>query len=240
MKVISFSLWGTEPRYLVGMEKNVTLASRIYPGWFCRIYHSSEVPAATIERLRAQANVQLVPSDQQGSWASLHWRFDVAADPAVEVAIVRDADSRLNLREKAAVDAWLASGRAAHVMRDHPNHWAPMLGGMWGVRGGILPEISQALDRFGRPDRYDSDQRFQSDYVWPMIKRNCLQHDDYYARFPFPTRRRGREYVGQPFDEHDVPLLDGPTHLERQIRRAGRRVLEIVGVKTPIEPLFRK
>lgn len=239
MKVISFSLWGAAPKYLVGMEKNVALAAQLYPGWFCRIYHSSDVPLATIERLRSQANVQLVPRPQAGNWASLHWRFDVAADPAVEAAIIRDADSRLSLREQAAVNAWLASGRAAHVMRDHPLHWAPMMGGMWGIRGGIIPEMSEALDRFGRPDRFDSDQRFQSDYVWPRIKMNCLQHDDYFARLPFPTRRRGREFVGQPFDEHDRPLMVGPTHLESQLRRSARRALEMVGVKTAIGPLFR-
>jgi hypothetical protein len=42
----------------------------------------------------------------------------VAADADVDRFIVRDADSRLNSREKAAVDAWIASGATFPIMRD--------------------------------------------------------------------------------------------------------------------------
>mgnify|MGYP006292180853 FL=1 len=51
---------------------------------------------------------------------------------------MRDADSVLNIRERAAVDDWLASGAAFHVMRDHPVHCDLMLAGM----GGRIAAIS--------------------------------------------------------------------------------------------------
>ena len=46
----------------------------------------------------------------------------------------RDLDSVFTAREAAAVAEWVASGRAVHVMRDHPWHGAAMLGGTWGTR----------------------------------------------------------------------------------------------------------
>lgn len=44
--------------------------------------------------------------------------------------ISRDTDSRLGLRESAAVDEWVKSGKMLHTMRDHPvGHTAPILAG---------------------------------------------------------------------------------------------------------------
>ncbi len=70
-------------------------------------------------------------------------------------SIVRDADSRLNVREKAAVDAWIASGRPFHVMRDHaasPPHADP-----WrhvGLPGRIDSRHAARVARFeARPRR---------------------------------------------------------------------------------------
>jgi hypothetical protein len=52
----------------------------------------------------------------------MFWRFLVADDPTVDRYIIRDADSRLNMREKLAIDEWIASGKKIHILRDHPNH----------------------------------------------------------------------------------------------------------------------
>ena len=46
----------------------------------------------------------------------------------------RDLDSRLNDREQAAVQEWLNSKKEFHIMRDHPMHGWPILGGLWGCK----------------------------------------------------------------------------------------------------------
>ena len=43
---------------------------------------------------------------------------------------VRDADSVVNVREKVAVEEWLASTRHFHLMRDHYDHSELVLAGM--------------------------------------------------------------------------------------------------------------
>ena len=64
---------------------------------------------------------------------SMFWRFWAAADPTVERFISRDVDSRLMARDAVAVAAWEQSGKAFHVVRDHPSHSLyPMSGGLWG------------------------------------------------------------------------------------------------------------
>ncbi len=45
----------------------------------------------------------------------------------------RDLDSLVMPREWAAVEEWISSGRAFHMMRDNPEHGASFLGSAWGV-----------------------------------------------------------------------------------------------------------
>ena len=49
------------------------------------------------------------------------------------------------------------------------------------------------------------------------VRDSWLEHDGYFVHNPFPTRRVGREFVGQPFDEHDRPLIEGPSWLRERL-----------------------
>jgi hypothetical protein len=51
------------------------------------------------------------------------------ADSLVSVFLSRDLDSRVTVREHAAVYDWLNNTRASfHIMRDHPLHAVKILG----------------------------------------------------------------------------------------------------------------
>ena len=228
VRIIAFSLWGRDPKYVIGAIRNAELGPRIYPGWICRFYCGASTPIDAVATLEAFPHVEVVRRTEDGDWTGMFWRFLAAADRAVDVAIFRDTDSRLGARERAAVDAWLATDRPAHVMRDHPMHDVPILGGMWGVRGGILPDIAALIGGRPREARWQIDQEFLAETIAPRLRRQWIEHDEYFARMKFPTVRRGREYVGQPFDEHDRPLLPGPTTLERRLRQAARDVRRVL------------
>ncbi len=91
---------------------------------------------------------------RRGASDGMFWRFLAADDQRADAAIFRDVDSRISEREAHAVQEWLASGRAFHIMRDHPRHWRPMMGGMWGVRPGALPPIRGLYTRWRRKRWY--------------------------------------------------------------------------------------
>lgn len=222
MKVISFSLWGTMPKYTVGAVRNAELARAIYPEWICRFHCGSEVPTEILDRLRAFPNAQVILRSEPGDWRGLFWRFEPASDPAVEVMISRDTDSRLGRRERAAVDAWLRSDAAFHVMRDHPQHETAILGGLWGARRGSVPEMMSLAGAWEQANRWGPDQDFLAERIAPRVRGSWLEHDPYFANRPFPTRRRGREFVGQPFDEEDRPLITGPREIEVTLKRWAR------------------
>ena len=45
VRIISYGLYGANPRYVVGVLRNAELAPLVYPGWKVRVYLDRTVPA---------------------------------------------------------------------------------------------------------------------------------------------------------------------------------------------------
>ena len=243
--VISFALYSDHDKYMNGAVANAELAKLYYPGWTTRYYVASDVSAHIIALLERQgAEIVRVQQDFAHGMSTLVgndrmlWRLQVAVDPTVSRFIIRDVDSRLNSRESAAVAEWIQSGKAVHVMRDHPTHCQfSILGGMWGATGKSIPSIGQSMTEWvesiaattpGSASVGD-DQVFLKKHVWSLLDeehdsdtKNSLsvhENDAYCCRqhpkaHPFPTVRRSAQYVGQIHTEKGDVKFDHYTFLE--------------------------
>jgi len=204
-KIISFSLWGDNPKYTIGAIKNAELIDTVYPGWIGRFYCGKSVPIEIIEILKTYTNVEVIEMEENGDWSGMFWRFYACEDS--DVMISRDTDSRLNLREKNAVDEWLNSNKDFHIMRDHPYHNVLILGGMWGVRNGILKNIVDLIKNYNKGDFWQVDQNFLSEQIYPIVVNTSFVHDSYHDINPwskkFSIERINQEFVGDVFDEHN-------------------------------------
>src|SRR5258705_2986561 len=138
--------------------------------------------------------------DEPGDHRGMFWRFLAATDETVDVAIFRDADSRLGARERAAVDEWLAGDHDVHLMRDHPWHRTAIMGGMWGVRGGALWNLRTLIAQHQPRSYWQCDQDFLRERVFPLVRERAHVHDEFFDRRPFPVARQGTEFVGDAFD----------------------------------------
>lgn len=201
-KVISFSLWGNNPKYTIGAIKNANLAPIVYPNWICRFYVSNDVPNDIVRELEKTSEV--IKLNSIGNWKLTVERFK-AIDEDVECVLFRDTDSRLNNREKAAVDEWLKSNKTLHIMKDHPYHGGfPILAGMWGLKKkGFKLNMSKMLSIYSNTEQYHYDQIFLNDYIWKYYSDDYIIHDEFFNKKPFPTARNGLQFVGQVFDEND-------------------------------------
>lgn len=206
-KLITFSLWGDNPKYVIGALKNVELAKILYPDWICRFYVGKSVPKQILNILNKNENVEIVEMDENGNWSGMFWRFYPASEDDVDIMISRDCDSRLSQREKSAVDEWINSDKGFHIMRDHPYHGVEILGGMWGVKKGVLPEMKKFIDEFIKGEFWQVDQNFLKEKIYPLIFNNSMVHDEFhnYESFKkkFPLERLNKEFVGDVFDEND-------------------------------------
>jgi hypothetical protein len=198
--IVSFSLWGRDPLYGRGALANLRLAGIHYPGWRVRIYTDDPSllegacePGVPLEVVRMPANTGV---------RGMFWRFLAASDEGAQAILFRDCDSRLNAREAAAVSDWLASGHRFHVMHDHAEHasW-PMLGGMWGVRGGVIQDMERRLAAWGAFGAKLDDMRFLAERVWPEARLDLSHHTSvavpHAAGAPFPPHPPFAGFVGQ-------------------------------------------
>lgn len=216
MKVIAFSLWGDKPAYTIGAIRNADLAAELFPDWVCVFYCFSSVPESIISELQSRKNVLVRKVEGDYNTADsrgMFHRFLPAEEHGVEYMMSRDTDSRLSERERLAVDEWLKSGTDLHIMRDHPYHGVPMLGGMWGVKGGKLKGIAAAMEEFTPTSDKGQDQAFLWEWVWDKVltaELSCTVHDPFFSKIPFPqgscrgNGNGGVWFIGQCFDENDT------------------------------------
>ena len=194
LNVITYTLWGNQPRYQVPLLENARIRPHLFPEWTIRVYHDHSVDPGYLRQLAANG-VELramrlppgVPAHR-----GLLWRFEVIADPAIQRFLIRDADSLLTVKERVAVDAWLRSDFHFHAMRDWYTHTDLLLAGMWGGVGGILPPLATLLGAYTawRVENDHVDQDLLTETVWPAIRRNVLIHDSIFqpclGSVPFP------------------------------------------------------
>lgn len=218
-KCISYSLWGDNKVYTYGMVENVLLAKEVYPGWTVRIHYNDTVPPHIIEWFKSQENAELIhhPGTKKKASNTL-WRFeDMFTD---WIVIVRDSDSRLNIREKAAVDEWLESTKDFHIMRDHEHHTVPIIAGSFGCRNNAckylpFPNTSDnynmcpldfvygkhVFDTFvnqlrDADDYYMIDQKFLYHYIYPRVVLQSMVHASHNAYEPFAKQFPDTLYKG--------------------------------------------
>lgn len=200
-KVVSFSLWGTASEYVEGAIRALESARIYYPDWEYWFYVRSDVPKEHLEALRnLGAKIILIVYPQ--SFSGMVLRFLPASDSSVDVFIVRDTDSVITYREAQAVSAWLKSDKDIHIMRDHPTHILPIMGGLWGCRHGVLSKMKDLLESHACFDKYGCDQKFLAKTIYPNIKDVAFINSEVCKLpgetvHPFPTQRIGLEFIGR-------------------------------------------
>ncbi|KAK4304599.1 hypothetical protein Pmani_023477 [Petrolisthes manimaculis] len=219
-------------KYLAQLHGRARVIGKAYPDWIIRIYHNvttddvdgtkflcnivctyQHVDLCDVTNLPTLGNLV-----ERGVVGRL-WRFSVMGDHTVATFLSRDSDSWVLSREVMVVKEWLQSGHEFHVIRDHPNHKAVMLAGLWGGHNKRRKTLEKVRDvMFSQPTNYTIkfDQYLLSTKLWPIIKllhllllmpyhqqKHTLQHDSYNCLMrthkdskPFPTKRVDGLYCG--------------------------------------------
>jgi hypothetical protein len=274
-KVISYSIFGTSsnmndtnstakttalPDWVVdGIERNILDAQRYYPDWIVRVYtydapqtlvdkwlvHNSST-FHNVEVVECFANTLLAKSNSRKMLS----RILAYDDPKVWYSLVRDADSRLSLREVMAVHEFMRLSMAMdnimpdyledhnskeaiyfHSMHDHDSHVVPIMGGMFGMKRGLLQAAKLSTSKISMKQLLDlalqeypndlggccgEDQQFLALYLWPQVRKVTLDHamrpercqEENKAKecreFPLGPRDESIDYfVGSGFKDQD-------------------------------------
>ncbi|MBL0721237.1 MAG: hypothetical protein JJV88_01500, partial [Sulfurovum sp.] len=204
--IISFSLFGDNPKYTFNAIINAKFSKKIYPFWRCRFYCDNLVPVKVIGKLRAlDAEVIIKKTIKDDKPQMLLWRFLVMSDISIDRYLVRDCDSVINIKESLAVDDWIKSEKRFHIMRDFYTHTDLILAGMFGGTTDIFLDIQKMIKRFHEiknPLVSHQDQLFLRVFIWQTIKDNVLIHDRCFrlkntTEFPPHPKQLKYEHIGQ-------------------------------------------
>jgi len=179
-KIVSFCLFGNNPLYCVGMIENLKLMNEIYPEWIARVYYSNDVPHQYIDNAK-KYNCELVLKERNSGYDGTLWRFLPLLDNDVELWISRDCDSRINYREKAAVDEWINSDKCLHIMRDSIHHNDVIQAGMFGIKNNLIKKYTIDFKKilFANYDfnNKNTDQIILKQYIWSIMINDHIAHD---------------------------------------------------------------
>ena len=132
-------------------------------------------------------------------------RFFAIDEDAVDTMVVRDADSRIHARDRWTINEWLKSEKKAHIVRDHMLHNAYIMGGVWGLKKGLLIQtITNLFEAYKSQHRneHGADQHFLARVIYPLICNDALYHSrmqlaahEEIVQIPFPLENG--EFIGQ-------------------------------------------
>lgn len=211
MKIVSYSLYGNKPKYVLGAIENAKFVQSSLPGWTAVFYCGSDVDSEAVGILQKHHALVLL---QDESWHrnGMFWRFKAIWDFDYSHLIFRDTDSRISDREISAIKDWEDSNGLVHIIRDHPYHQTPILGGLWGIKHtarALMPSTFE-MERFGTD--HGEDQFFLSQCVYPVVKEVAYVNDSFFGYeklvHSISISRRSGEFIGESVDEFDNYDLD--------------------------------
>lgn len=211
--LIAYSLYGHAPRYYVGAIKNAIIAKTYFSEYKLRFYVGESVPGWVKDTLKLVGNSEIVEMISAENNTAMFWRFYALADLDYDYILVRDADARLNLREKVAHEEFVASGKDFHIIKDHPTgHNYNISAGLFAAKKGAVHDIYKLVNAWGPKNTYGDDMAFLSALVYPRALSSVLVHDEYFntpdsTKIKVP-KRSTLDMIGAAVDENDIFVYD--------------------------------
>ena len=209
VKVFAFSLFGSQDKYCKGVQKNIEQINKFFSDFEIWIYLGEGVPINIFNILNNNKTVKCISTNVSGNETKF-FRFFAIDDQSVDLAIIRDADSRIYDRDIACIEDFLQSDNMFHIIRDHTNHTHKIMAGMWGIKKGLLESIKiQDLYLHWKQSRtcfgFWDDTNFLCELLYPLIRSSLLVHDNYNTIESeiVPFRKddiNGKHFVGQVYE----------------------------------------
>jgi hypothetical protein len=178
-KIISLSLFGTSKKYIDGSLRFVASAKKNLPDWIIVFFVGLSITEDHL-RLLQNTGTRVIQVEEREGLSAASWRFRIWLLGNPGWVIFRDADSVISRREANAVRQWVDSKTTAHMIRDHPFHFAPILAGLWGLRPSLAKWFRAEVVRYPFNDTYGSDQEFLAVNVYPKILSESLIHASFH------------------------------------------------------------
>ena len=191
--------------YYDGLDENIRLVQRYFPGWRVYVYLGADVPEWFETFLKA--TYPFVETRRTGvlGYENTVFRFFAVDEPDIDVVFFRDTDSRIHWKDRWAIQNFLSQTTYhVHIIRDHPEHKNMIAAGAWGIRKGLLKQSIRDLYRTWTPVHvgngdesdvrgYGIDQNFLEAIIYRLVSgsilvthsNGCVKPGEVAVEFPF-------------------------------------------------------
>ena len=173
-KIISFVVFGEDPRYFANIPYILLAYPEIYRGFIVRFYvHKDSVHTKGYQLLQKVAEitnsveVEIIQDESIGTKLTI-WRMKPLWESDVEIFLCRDTDSIINCPERKATEAFFKSSLGAHGIRSYALHSVPYLAGLCGFKPSIIiDKVKQKAKTFNEYVDWGHDNiDYCKEWIW--------------------------------------------------------------------------
>lgn len=179
--IFSYSLYGSNERYVEPMLQLdlERIKSKFNRKVEFQVFCNVDVPYNIVEKLRLHGCIVYVQDFEKEKIGGMFARYQPIFRDDDSAVIVRDIDSYIGNAEIELIIEWLNSDCDFHIIRDHALHIYPIMGGLFGAKGDakkIFTAIYQKYRRITQSNKYNKDQIFLCEKIYPALARYSLVH----------------------------------------------------------------
>jgi len=219
--IVAFTLFGDNPKYYVGAEKNIQQIKEILPDWEVRIYYHNELFIKDYDKKLTDLGATMVNVENMFITEKLvinypyFWRFFSFFENTR--AIVRDLDSRFSQREVTYINNWIKSDKDYFIIRDHPWH-SSVPSGLFGLKN----QKNNFKDHFiNFIDNIDIIKWGDDQEILHLYMQNISKDNIYYCGYDIQDNYIPRDdknfFIGLQLDENDKPIEPNGIHSIRYL-----------------------
>jgi len=174
----SFSLYGDNRKYSDPLFTNIEVIKSNFNIFEIYIYFDNSVPSSVVNELKKRgANLLQMKANYNTAAEKMSWRYNPILNNINDCCIIRDADSIITDREIELIKEWLNTSYNFHIIRDHPLHNMPIMGGLFAVKKGLFDNFKKIYDtkftKYISLD-YNGDQLFLAHEIYPLVVNESL------------------------------------------------------------------
>ena len=135
--VVSYCIYGNIAKYFPILLQNIGILKELS---FHIIIFCERKDKEEIEKVFPDVSVMV--GDKFGIKNKMLWRLNPMFMDIASAFFVRDADSLITIREIFFMKQFLNSDKEFHIIRDHPLHFMPIMGGLFGLKSTLYKRLT--------------------------------------------------------------------------------------------------
>ena len=242
-KLITYVLFGSDPKYWVNVPYMLTAADTIYSDFCLRYYIHEDCPKDKIQMMQRAENrfpkveVEMIHKSYERTELT-NWRMKPLWESDVKVFLCRDIDYAINEPERKSVEYFLKHSKCSiHGIRSYRLHTVPIMAGLCGFRvGSVHSQIEKEaasfedylnwglehVEKCRNHWEWGCDQSLPKDFFRKcgMLERmlDCPQFTapDYIHNFNPNKMMKYEEYSHQEIENCDMKVLEFSNEMNKR------------------------